>query len=55
LDSILSIPDEVSITFNERPELEAGEASAIKVTDFNKSRIDTTMIMTWEVLKKKEL
>jgi copper resistance protein C len=37
INSTLSIPEEVSITFNERPEL---EASAIKVTDLNKSRID---------------
>jgi methionine-rich copper-binding protein CopC len=35
--TITIIPDEVSITFNERPEL---VASTIKVSDFNDTRID---------------
>lgn len=37
INSTITIPDEVSITFNERPEL---VASTIKVSDFNNSRID---------------
>lgn len=33
----MSIPDRISITFNERPEL---DASTIRVTDSNGTRID---------------
>jgi len=37
INSTVTIPIEVSITFNERPEL---VASTIKVSDFNNTRID---------------
>ena len=37
VNSTASIPDKISITFNERPEL---DASTIRVTDSNGTRID---------------
>jgi len=37
INSTVSIPDRISITFNERPEL---DASTIRVTDSNGNRID---------------
>ena len=37
INSTVSIPDRISITFNERPEL---DASTIRVTDSNGTRID---------------
>ena len=37
INSTASIPDKISITFNERPEL---DASTIRVTDSNGTRID---------------